>query len=201
MQDTILYVHGKGGSADEAAHYRPLFPDCAVVELDYRATTPWEAGAQIRAAVERIAAQSGSVLLIANSIGAFFSMHAGICGLVRKAFFLSPIVDMEQLICGMMTASHVTEAQLRERGVIPTDFGEPLSWEYLCYVRSHPVEWNVPTHILYGGKDMLTPVETIRAFAQKHGASLTVMENGEHWFHTEEQMRFLDNWLLEHYND
>lgn len=31
--------------------------------------------------------------------------------------------------------------------------------------------------------------------AETCGASLTVMENGEHWFHTEEQMRFLDNWI------
>ncbi len=23
------------------------------------------------------------------------------------------------------------------------------------------------------------------------------MENGEHWFHTEEQMKFLDEWLTE----
>jgi len=28
------------------------------------------------------------------------------------------------------------------------------------------------------------------------GAELTVMEEGEHWFHTDEQMRFLDNWIM-----
>ena len=200
MQNTVLYVHGKGGSAREAAHYAPLFPDCAVVGSDYHAHTPWEAGAQIRAAVEQAAPQSSDVLLIANSIGAFFSMHAGIEQYVREAFFISPVVDMERLIAGMMAASHVTEAQLRERGVIETGFGEPLSWDYLCYVRTHPVRWDVPTHILYGARDELTPPDTIRAFAQAHDASLTVMENGEHWFHTGEQMRFLDNWLREHYN-
>jgi len=27
-------------------------------------------------------------------------------------------------------------------------------------------------------------------------AELTVMEEGEHWFHTDEQMRFLDNWVM-----
>ena len=26
-------------------------------------------------------------------------------------------------------------------------------------------------------------------------ATLTVMEGGEHWFHTEEQMDFLDRWI------
>ena len=33
-------------------------------------------------------------------------------------------------------------------------------------------------------------------FAKKHNAMLTVMEGGEHWFHTEEQMRFLDEWII-----
>lgn len=28
-------------------------------------------------------------------------------------------------------------------------------------------------------------------------AGLTVMPDGEHWFHTEEQMRFLTEWLTE----
>ena len=30
-----------------------------------------------------------------------------------------------------------------------------------------------------------------------NGAGLTVMEGGEHWFHTKEQMRFLDRWMQE----
>jgi len=30
----------------------------------------------------------------------------------------------------------------------------------------------------------------------RYGAELTVMEEGKHWFHTDEQMRFLDNWVM-----
>lgn len=195
MQDTVIYIHGKGGSAEEAAHYRPLFPGCAVIGLDYRTSTPWEAGEEIRPAVGRIAAQTDGIILIANSIGAYFAMHAGISELVRCAFFISPVVDMEGLILGMMAQAGVNETQLRQRGMIPTAFGEPLSWEYLCYVRSHPVEWTAPTHILYGANDALTPIRTVRAFADTHNAPLTVMENGEHWFHTDAQMRFLDDWI------
>lgn len=44
-------------------------------------------------------------------------------------------------------------------------------------------------------RDNLTSLETISDFANKYGATLTVMESGEHWFHTEEQMRFLDAWI------
>ena len=31
--------------------------------------------------------------------------------------------------------------------------------------------------------------------AEQHDAVLTVMGNGEHWFHTAEQMRFWDDWI------
>ena len=195
MKDLVLYVHGKDGSAAESAHYRPLFPGCEVVGLDYRTYTPWETGAEIRAAAEELKDRCASVTLIANSVGAFFSMNAGIDALIRRAYFISPIVDMKRLIRDMMVWAHVTEEELKSRGVIPTAWGEDLSWAYLCYVRTHPVSWTVPTEILYGQNDKLTAPETITAFAQAHGAGLTVMENGGHWFHTAEQMRFLDEWI------
>ena len=196
MKETILYVHGKGGSAAECEHYKPLFPECEVIGLDYQTFTPWETGAEIRAAVEALKAEGKRVILIANSIGAYFSMNAGIDAMIEKAWFISPIVDMEKLIADMMRWANVTEAELEARGVIHTAFGEDLSWNYLCYVRNHPIRWTVPTRILCGSRDNLTSFETIRDFAKKHHAALTVMEGGEHWFHTEEQMRFLDGWIL-----
>ena len=95
----------------------------------------------------------------------------------------------------MMLWANVTLTELQEQKEIETAFGETLSWEYLCYVKEHPVKWAVPTHILYGENDNLTSFETISEFAKQTGATLTVMKNGEHWFHTEEQMQFLDDWL------
>lgn len=195
MKDLVLYVHGKGGSAAECEHYKPLFPDCEFFGLDYQTFTPWETGAEIRAALEKLKTEYENIILIANSVGAFFSMNAGIDSLIRKAYFISPIVDMEKLICEMMLWANVTEEELKAKGVIRTDFGENLSWEYLGYVRAHPVRWSVPTSILYGNNDDLTSLETVRAFAEQHDAVLTVMENGEHWFHTAEQMHFLDDWI------
>ena len=195
LMGAVLYVHGKGGTARESEHYKPLFPDHEVIGLDYRGVTPWEVGPEIYDASLKLKAAYGSVILIANSIGAYFSMNAGIDGLIQKAYFISPIVDMEKLICDMMTWAKVTEAELQTRGVITTAFGEDLSWDYLRYVRSHPVSWNASTYILYGGGDHLTSRETINAFAEKHNASLTVLEKGEHWFHTDEQLLFLDDWI------
>ena len=199
MKDLILYIHGKAGSAAESEHYKPLFPDCEVLGLDYQTFTPWETGAEIREAAEKLKAKHDSIILIANSIGAFFSMNAGIDKLINKAYFISPIVDMEKLIVDMMLWANVTQAELKAKSVIRTIFGEDLSWDYLCYVRDHPISWDVPTQILYGENDNLTSYETIRAFTERHNAILTVMEGGEHWFHTEKQMQFLDDWIRKHW--
>ena len=195
MKDAVLYIHGKGGSAAESDHYKTLFPNCKVTGLDYQSFTPWETGAEIHAALEELKAEYESIVLIANSIGAYFSMHAGIDRWIDQAYFISPIVDMERLILDRMAWAGVTEAQLQSAGRISTAFGEALSWDYLRWVRAHPISWNVPTEILYGTSDDRTPPETIRRFADAHHAGLTVMAGGEHWFHTEEQMRFLDHWI------
>ncbi len=192
---TVLYVHGKGGNASESTHYEKLFPNCKVIGLDYKTFSPWETGKEIHEAVASLKAEAESIILVASSIGAFFSMNANLNGLIEKAYFISPVVNMEKLICDMMKWANVTEAELEQRKIIPTDFGEELSWEYLCYVRAHPLNWQVPTSILYGENDNLTSIETMSEFAEKFGATLTVMNGGEHWFHTEEEMKFLDEWI------
>ena len=169
---TVLYIHGKGGNASESTHYENLFPDCKVIGLDYKTFSPWETGKKIHEALAGLKTEFESIILIANSIGAFFSMNANLNSLVEKAYFISPIVNMEKLICDMMNRANVTEAELEQRKIIPTDFGEELSWEYLCYVREHPLNWQVPTSILYGEKDNLTSLETIKDFAKSRAQLL-----------------------------
>lgn len=195
MKNLVVYVHGKGGSADEAEHYRPLFPGYEVIGFDYRARTPWEAREEFAPFFDSLRADCRPLTLIANSIGAFFSMSALSARQVDRALFISPVVDMEKLITDMMAWANVTEEELRVRKEIPTGFGEALSWDWLCDVRRHPLQWTVPTRILYGERDTLTPPETMTAFTVRIGASLTVMPGGEHWFHTPEQMAFLDRWI------
>lgn len=192
-----VYLHGRGGSAAESEHYRPLFPNCDVTGLDYRAQTPIEAATELPGAFDALCEGYDRVILVGNSIGAYFAMDALADRRVDRAYWISPIVDMEALILGMMQWANVSEQALREKGEIPTDFGETLSWDVLCYVRSHPIRWSAPTRILYGAKDSMTSRKTMTAFAKRHAAPLTVMEDGEHWFHTPEQMTFLDGWIRE----
>lgn len=195
LKKAILYIHGKDGNAEEAKHYKHLFPECDVFGLDYKGSTPWETKPEIEQVFDRLKAEYGSVIIVANSIGAFFAMNALHGKEIEKAFFVSPIVDMERLIADMMGWAGVTEQRLQNEKEIETSFGETLSWEYLCYVRENPISWNVPTHILYGEKDHLTSYQTVSKFEEETNASVTVMKNGEHWFHTEEQMAFLDDWI------
>ena len=195
MKNLFIYIHGKGGSPAEAAHYVPLIPKGEIIGFDYRSETPWEAVNEFQAFFDTVSAGCDNTYLIANSIGAFFAL----CSLgekqIRKAFFISPVVNMEKLISDMMTWANVTEKELQEKQTVETSFGETLSWNYLQWVREHPIRWNIPTEILYGANDNLQSFDTISQFAKEHHAKLSVMENGEHWFHTDEQMLFLDDWL------
>ncbi|MGN0647849.1 MAG: alpha/beta hydrolase [Oscillospiraceae bacterium] len=195
MKRLIIYIHGKGGNAEEANHYRSLFPESDVVGFDYISQNPWEAKNEFPCLFDSCSKTYDTVYLIANSIGAFFAMSALAGKNITKALLISPIVNMEKLITDMMLWSDVTEDALKSKKEIPTAFGETLFWDYLCYVRKHPIQWNIPTCILYGEKDHLTSKETISEFAEKQGADLTVMEDGAHWFHTDAQMQFLDDWL------
>ena len=158
MKRAILYVHGKGGSAGEADRFRAVCPGFDVLGVDYRGELPWEAAPQIAAAYDEARRQYEHIILLANSIGAYFTMLALGDQAPDRALFVSPVLDMERLILDMMAWADVSEQALCERGEVPTDFGETLSWAYLCYVREHPIAWQVPTEILYAGATIWCPV-------------------------------------------
>lgn len=43
--------------------------------------------------------------------------------------------------------------------------------------------------------DNMTSYQIVNLFVKNHDAKLIVMEQGEHWFHTDEQIKFLNSWL------
>lgn len=128
MKKLVVYVHGKGGNAQEAEHYKAIFPNCGVIGFDYKSETPWEAKEEFKKYFDEKKREYDSVILIANSIGAFFSMNTLSEKQIDKAFFISPVVDMENLIENMMHWAGVTEEELKTRKEIKTDFGETLSY-------------------------------------------------------------------------
>ena len=195
MKRIILYVHGKGGSYLEAEQYKKNCMGFDMVGIDYQDDVAWVVRDQIRAAYDKACERYNHIYIIANSIGAYFAMHALQNCDIEKAFFISPVLDMERLILDMMGWADVSERELCEKEEIITDFGEKLSWTYLCFVRDNPITWNIPTEILYAGNDTLISRQTVDMFVSSHHVALTVMENGEHWFHTDKQLAFLDGWM------
>lgn len=196
MKNVIVYVHGKGGNAEEANYYRKFFnDDFDIIGFDYKSENPWDAKSEFSDYFDSIIPEYNKTILIANSIGAYFSLISLADKKIEKAMLISPIVDMERLILDMMTRANISEEELSIKKEIETPFGETLSWEYLSYVRKNPIHWNIPTGILYAEKDNMTSISTITDFSKKINANVTVMPGGEHWFHTKEQKDFLDNWI------
>lgn len=195
MKALVIYIHGRGGNIEETNHYQSIFRESDVIGFEYKSQTPWDAEIEFPMLYDMYAKAYDSITLIANSIGAYFAMISLAEKNITHALFISPIVDMEKLISGIMKQSNITEDELKSKKKMNTKFGEILSWEYLSHVKNHPIRWNVPASILYGEKDNLTSKESITKFAEQISADLTIMEDGEHWFHTDEQLNFLDTWV------
>ena len=149
------------------------------------------------ALILRYARQRWSTLgLFANSLGAYFSLMAYRDEPFQQALFLSPVVDMARLLEQMMNWFQVSEETLEREGTVPTPMGQPLYWDYYCYVRDHPVErWTAPTKILYGGRDTLCERGTILRFTERFSCELELVEEAEHYFHTPEQLAVYQSWL------
>jgi alpha-beta hydrolase superfamily lysophospholipase len=206
----FLFIHGKNGNKEEAEPFASAAArrGCQVLGFDLPghgerqnetdAFDPWHVIPEFKAVLSKAKDRWPHISIRANSIGAYFSMLSCTDEPIERCLFVSPILDMERLITNMMNWSGVTEAQLEEQKLIPTAFGETLSWEYLSYVRKRRIGiWNAPTSILYGSADNLTERETVDAFVKKHKCRLTVMAGGEHWFHTPEQLEVLNRWEKE----
>ena len=99
------------------------------------------------------------------------------------------ITDFEQL-------SEVPENELREKQEIKTDFGQTLYWDYYLYVKENPItNWNKKTYILYGNRDNMQDENMIKNFSKNFSCKLSILEDGEHYFHTEKLRDYYKNWL------
>lgn len=203
-----IYIHGLGGYKEEAETFANIadFHRWQVLSIDLpehgerrdetNAFDPWHTVPELMAVMEYAKLHWNQIALYANSIGAWFSMLSFENEKLEECLFVSPILDMQQLITNMMNWASVSETQLKRELIIPTSFGHTLSWEYLLYAKEHPItKWNVPTKILYGGHDQLTERSVVEKFTHHFNCNLKVMEEGEHWFHTPEQLEVLNKWV------
>ena len=205
-----LFIHGQQGNKFEARAFAELACprgwQVLAIDLpehgqrqDGKKLLPWDVLPELQAVLAFAGRNWSRLALRANSIGAWFSMLAFPPEQIEQYLFVSPILDMVRLIETMMGWAAVTEEQLQRAGEIATDFGQTLSWPYLCFAREHqPRVGYGRTAILYGEQDELTPQVVLEQFARENGCESRVMAGGEHWFHTPEQLAFLDAWEEEH---
>ena len=124
MKNAVVYIHGKGGSADEALYYKKFFNDAYdVLGFDYKSELPWQAGEEFQNYFDSLIPNYNEILLIANSIGAYFSLISLADKKIEKAMLISPIVDMERLILDMMIGENVSDEELSIKKEIETSLG------------------------------------------------------------------------------
>ena len=54
---------------------------------------------------------------------------------------------------------------------------------------------NKKTYILYGNEDNMQDENIIKNFSENFSCKLSILEDGEHYFHTEKQLDYYKNWL------
>ncbi|MCL1975918.1 MAG: alpha/beta hydrolase [Firmicutes bacterium] len=203
-----IYVHGKLSDKEDARGFaeKSVPKGYQVLSFDLpehgeRLTanypcTVWNSVLDLNTISKYAQRNWSDICLYGNSLGAYFSLLAYKDLPLRKCLFLSPILDMERLIQNMMRWSNISEQELKDKQEIPTTMGEILSWDYYCYVKKNPInKWKTPTSILYGSADNLTERVIVERFANRFACNLDVLEGSEHWFHTDLQLAYYDEWV------
>lgn len=206
-QKAYLYVHGKLSSKDAAAVFAQIAQEKGFQVLSFdlpqhgdRAETSercdiWNGTRDLKRMCDAAFARWQQVSLFGCSLGAYFSLH--VCGdyPFRNCLFQSPIVDMAYLIRQMMAWFHVTEERLEREGEVDTPI-DILSWDYFQYVLAHPItRWDIPTAILYGGKDNLQSRQVMQDFANRFSCRLSISEFSEHPFMQPQDDLIVEDWM------
>lgn len=206
-EEVYLCVHGKMSSKESAEALASIAREkgCQTISFDLpqhgeRRDEPgrcdiWNGVKDLTIVAEYAFSRWKRVNLYACSLGAFFCLHAYPNHPFRKCLFQSPILDMDYLIRQMMLWFGVSEQRLEEEQEVDTPI-DVLSWKYRQYVLEHPIaRWDIPTCILYAGKDDLQSREVVDAFAEKFGCRLTVSPNSLHPFMEEGDFPIVEQWL------
>ncbi|WP_298704452.1 alpha/beta hydrolase [uncultured Campylobacter sp.] len=208
-----IYAHGQGGSKDDAEllasvvceqgwqvisfdlpghgqrKHEPV--SCESIFYDPRHTI-----FEFREILSYAKKRWEEIALFAVSIGAWFSLQSFRDEKFSDCLFVSPILDMKYVISNIMRRAGVSEERLKQERMILTPVGQPLFWEYWSFVLNNPItKWKTPSRILYAKNDDITPLYIAKNFAQKFDCDLSVMKNGEHWFHTPQQLDYLRSWI------
>ena len=203
----LIYVHGQGGHAEEVEKIADV-AICKGYQIfamdlpehgkrrDDAKFVPWIVIPELKTVGDYAKKRWKHIVVCSTSIGAWFSLFAFNDITLDRYLFISPLVDMNNMIDSLMLMSGVTETQLEKEKVIETGSGQTLSIEYLKWVRSNPIIFvRNKTSILRAENDEIIPYSTVKEFAEKYDCKVDLMKNGEHWFHTQDQIEHLNAWL------
>lgn len=199
----FLFVHGLCGNKEESLRFAKIAGaagyDTVAIDLpghgerkDIGRLVPWDVIPEIKAVYRYMKGSYDEISLRAVSIGAYFSLCALGDEKLWKCLLSSPLIDMVDMISGMMISAGVDEEELREKGEIQTS-GQTLSWDYLEWARANKVELHCHGEMLYGSRDKIIRREVIDRFVENKDCELTVIDS-EHWIHTPEAVAKMEEW-------
>ena len=198
-EKVFLFVHGLHGRKEEALAfaevavpkgYQVMGIDLPVERTEQREPSsslewpsrdgrrqsqrkPWEVLPLLNDICDYLYDNWQSVSVRANSIGSWFTLLAFQSKKVEQALLVSPILDMKRFI-----------------ELMPQREDDYYEW-----VVNNPItSWAAPTYILRPEVDLIVNEEVGYDFISQHQCQVTIMPDGEHWFHTPEQLAFLKAW-------
>lgn len=158
----------------------------------------WDCVRELNLIMNYVKQNWNNISLFACSMGAYFSLLAYKDDFIKQSLFISPVLNMKRIIGNMMPWFDIDEEYLKSKQIVKTPIGQNLYWDYYCYVKDNPIDkWNIPTNILYGLKDDLCESDIVFKFVKRFNCSITIMNKGEHYFHTQEQLKFFKQWVDE----
>jgi len=172
----FLFIHGNGGSKQEARAFAEV-----VVPLGYQVIgidlPVMEGPEKVLSILEQVKqylkANYKSISIRANSIGAWYSLLAFEGEEIEQALFVSPLLDMKTFIECM----------------------EQRDEAYYEWVVNHPItKWSAETYILRPAIDLVVNENVYQSFLSSHKCQVEIVDGGEHWFHTPEQLAALSQW-------
>jgi len=174
----FLFVHGLHGQKEEAMAFAGVaVPEgYQVMGIDLPVDgKPWDVMPLISEVRDYLYQHWKYVSVRANSIGSWFTLLAFQGYSVEQALLVSPLLDMKKFI-----------------ELMPQREDDYYNW-----VVRHPIaDWNATTYILRPDKDLVVDESVGRELISTYQCHVTIMADGEHWFHTPAQMIYLKEWEL-----
>ena len=196
-RSVLVYIHSVNDSSKAKEEFCYLAKDYDLVDLIFEDIKPWEAKDYIRDNFSKLTSDYKEVVVVANSIGAFFVYEYLADFNIKQAFFVSPITSMFQLILGIKMSTDSYLESLKEEKILYIDNKNEIPDDFYKSLDHEGNKWKAPTEILYGEKDKIVYIENIVEFLANHPNSrLTIKKESGHNFVTKEDKDFIKKWIL-----